>query len=128
MNKESVFLVMASLGLVPIALVYGALPQFTVPVFYGVEVDTVNGAHIFRAVMGLYLGMVLFWLLGAANAALRVPALYSLVVFMLGLAAGRALSIVLDGMPSPAFVVYLGLEIFFGLLGLALARDLAARS
>ncbi len=127
MNKESVFLVLAALGLFPIALAYGAVPQFSMPILYGIEVDTINSAHVFRAVTGLYLAMVIFWLMGAANRTLRQPALWSLVVFMLGLAAGRALSIVIDGMPSPVFVVYLGLEIGFGLIGLLLARALAGR-
>lgn len=128
MNKESVFLVVAALGLFPIALAYGAVPQFSMPILYGVEADTVNSAHVFRAVMGLYLALVIFWLLGAGNGSLRLPALWSLVVFMLGLAAGRTLSIFMDGMPSPVFVVYLGLEIGLGFLGLLLARALAART
>jgi hypothetical protein len=36
-----------------------------------------------------------------------VPALWSLVVFMFGLAAGRAASLVVDGFPHPLRFVYL---------------------
>ena len=64
MGKESLFLVVAALGLTPIALAYGAVPSASVPMLYGVEVNDVNTTHIFRAVMGLYLAMVLFWLIG----------------------------------------------------------------
>jgi hypothetical protein len=122
MSKESWFLVIAALGLMPIALTYGAVPSVSVPMLYGVEVSDVNSTHIFRAVMGLYMAMVVFWMLGARSEALRLPALYSVVVFMLGLAAGRALSILVDGMPNPLLAIYLGLEIGFGATGWVLVK------
>ena len=49
-------------------------------------------------------------------------ALFSLVVFMLGLAAGRTLSLVVDGMPHWLLVVYLAVELGLGMVGLALLR------
>ncbi len=122
MDKQSWFLVIAAAGLTPIALAYGAMPSASVPALYGVAVDDVSTTHIFRAVMGLYLAMAVFWLLGARREALRLPALYSVIVFMLGLAAGRALSLVVDGMPNPFLVVYLVLEIGFGVVGIALVK------
>ena len=122
MSKESWFLIIAAMGLTPIALAYGAMPSVSVPMLYGVEVNDVNTTHIFRAVMGLYLAMVVFWVMGAKRDALRLPALYSVVVFMLGLAAGRAISLLVDGMPNPLLVVYLLLEIGFGVVGLMLVK------
>ena len=127
MTKESWFLIVAALGLTPIALTYGASPSASVPVLYGFEVSDVSTMHIFRAVMGLYFAMVVFWLLGARNEFLRLPALYSVVVFMLGLAVGRMLSIGIDGLPAPLLSVYLALEIGFGLVGLILVRGYNAR-
>ena len=44
--------------------------------------------------MGLYLALVVFWIAGARNESLRLPALWSLTVFMLGLAAGRVVSLI----------------------------------
>ena len=122
MSRESWFLIIAAMGLTPIALAYGAMPSVSVPMLYGVEVNDVNTTHIFRAVMGLYLAMVVFWVMGAKRDALRLPALYSVVVFMLGLAAGRAISLLVDGMPNPLLVVYLLLEIGFGVVGLMLVK------
>ncbi|QFU74340.1 DUF4345 domain-containing protein [Halioglobus maricola] len=127
MTKESWFLIVAGIGLTPIALAYGAAPSVSMPMLYGVEVNDVSTTHILRAVMGLYLMMALFWLAGARNALFTLPALYSVVVFMLGLAAGRALSLILDGMPSPMLVVYLLLEIGFGVIGTMLIRGYSAR-
>ena len=122
MSRESWFLIIAAMGLTPIALAYGAMPSVSVPMLYGVEVNDVNSTHIFRAVMGLYLAMVVFWVMGAKSDALRLPALCSVVVFMLGLATGRAISLLVDGMPNPLLVVYLLLEIGFGVVGLMLVK------
>ncbi len=110
MSKESIFLLVAAVGLTPIALAYGLVPAITVPMLYGVEIDSVNVTHIFRAVMGLYLAMIVFWILGATREALRFAGLCSVLVFMGGLAMGRLLSLFLDGIPGALLVIYLFLE------------------
>ena len=122
MTKTSWFLVLAAVGLTPIALAYGLMPGTTLPLLYGIEVESPSLAHVFRAVMGLYLAMVVLWLMGALNRRFETAALYSLIVFMLGLAAGRLISLLVDGVPSPLLIVYLLLEIGFGVVGLMLAR------
>jgi len=43
-----------------------------------------------------------------------------MVVFMLGLAAGRILSLVLDGLPNALLLIYLVLELALGIIGLML--------
>ena len=124
MSKERVFLLVAAAGLTPIALAYGLIPATTVPMLYGVEIDSVNIAHIFRAVMGLYLAMVIFWIMGVSREPLRFAALCSVVVFMGGLAIGRLLSLLVDGIPAAPLVIYLVLEVGFALVGLKLAKGL----
>jgi hypothetical protein len=122
MNIRQGFLVLAAVGLTPIALGYGLVPSKSLEYLFGVSVQNVNGAHIFRAVMGLYLALALFWIMGAYKAHLRQAALYSLVVFMLGLAAGRLLSLAADGAPHWLLLVYLALEIGFGVVGMQLLK------
>lgn len=122
MNMRQVFLVLAAVGLVPIALGYGLIPNKSLEYLFSVSVQNVNGAHIFRAVMGLYLALSVFWLLGAYQTHLRQAALYSLVVFMLGLAGGRVLSLAADGIPHWLLLVYLALELGFGVVGLQLLK------
>jgi hypothetical protein len=117
------FLIFCSVGLVPIALGYGAKPSFTLDFLFGISVETTNLTHIMRAVMGLYLGMVVFWLYGAFNSSLTGAALAACAVFMLGLAVGRLLSFALDGLPHWLLVVYAGLEILLGLTAIALYRE-----
>lgn len=118
MNPRQLFLLVSAAGLTPIALSYGLVPQSSLKFLFGISLDGTNGVHIFRAVMGLYLALILFWLLGARNERYTVPALYSLVVFMFGLAGGRMLSLFLDGMPHWLLFLYLVLEIIFGAVGL----------
>jgi hypothetical protein len=121
-NLTKAFLLFAAIGLTPIALGYGAMPGTSLQWLFGIDASSVNSSHIFRAVMGLYLALAVFWVAGAFNSRLQFAALWSLVVFMLGLAAGRILSLVLDGSPHPLLLVYLVLEVVMGIIGLALVR------
>jgi predicted membrane protein len=98
------------------------MPQKSLHYLFDVSVSDTNSIHIFRAVMGLYLALVLFWITGAFKVQVRQAALYSLIVFMLGLAAGRILSLVVDGIPHWLLVVYLVLELVFGVLGILLIK------
>ena len=118
MNARQKFLLIAAAGLIPIALSYGVVPQATLKFLFDISIDGTNGTHIFRAIMGLYFALIIFWILGARSAKLTRPALFSLTVFMLGLAGGRTLSLIIDGMPHWLLFVYLILEILFGVVGL----------
>lgn len=122
MNIRQIFLLITAIGLMPIALGYGLAPNKSLAFLFDLPVLNVNGIHIFRAVMGLYLALTVFWIIGAFKAEVRQAAIYSLVVFMLGLAAGRALSLAVDGMPHWLLVVYLILELGFGIVGLKLLK------
>ena len=121
-NLQSVFLLVAAAGLIPIALSYGLLPGTSLPWLFDIDASGVNLRHIFRAIMGLYLALVCFWIAGALRPALRAPALCSLVVFMLGLALGRLASLISDGWPHPLLVVYMLLEFVFAYVGCRLLR------
>ncbi|MEP4768250.1 MAG: DUF4345 domain-containing protein [Roseibium sp.] len=127
--KTRGFLIFCSVGLVPIALGYGANPSVSLDALFGITVDTTNLTHIMRAVMGLYLGMVVLWVWGAFNRRMTVPALVSCAIFMLGLSAGRILSLILDGMPHWLLIVYALLEILLGLGAIAIYRaDVSSRN
>ncbi len=122
MNVRQVFLLITAIGLFPIALSYGLVPQKSLRYLFDISVSDTNTIHIFRAVMCLYLALLLFWIIGVFKVQLRQSALYSLIVFMLGLAAGRILSIIIDGMPHWLMGVYLLLELSFGTLGILLVK------
>ena len=51
--KTRAFLIFCAVGLVPIALGYGAKPSASLDMLFGITVDTTNLTHIMRAVMAL---------------------------------------------------------------------------
>jgi hypothetical protein len=122
MKKESFFLVFVAIGVFSVSLGYGFLPNLTMPFLYDIEVTNINLLNILRAISGLYIALVIFWIFGAYNSNLQLPALWSLTIFMTGIASGRVASILIDGLPSPIIIFYLFLEIIFALRGYTLIK------
>ena len=125
MNKESIFLVLVAIGLIPLGITYGAHPSLNfLPISFldKVEINSVDHANIFSGIMGLYITMALFWILGAFNKSLTVPALWSLIIFMTGIGAGRAISLVTDGIPSNPYLLFLFCEVIFASIGLVFIK------
>jgi hypothetical protein len=123
MKRESFFLVFVAIGVFCVSLGYGFLPNLTMPLLYDIEVTNTNLLNILRAISGLYIALVIFWILGAYNSNLQLPALWSLTIFMTGIASGRVASILIDGLPSPIFIFYLFLEIIFSFIGYRLIKN-----
>lgn len=119
-QAQRLFLMAMGIGLVPIALSYGAVPEKSLPLLYGIADPDLPTRHVFRAVMGLYLGMICFWLAGALRPNLRIAALWTVFVFVTGIALGRALSLILDGWPGPVLLFYLLAEIVLSAMSLLL--------
>ena len=95
-----------------IALLYGVSPGW----FYGTFlVDSkppgIDQSHILRAVMMLYIALGLFWLWSAFSDKYRDAGVLVLCIFCGGLVAGRILSVVVDGMPSPILLLYIAMEL-----------------
>jgi hypothetical protein len=53
---------------------------------------------------------------------IRQAALLSLIVFMVGIAAGRILSVIIDGIPHWLLMAYLLVEIVFGGIAIILSK------
>jgi len=120
MKKESLFLILVAIGLIPLGITYGAHPSFNLlPISFldEVEINSIDHANIFSGIMGLYVTMAIFWIIGAFNKSLTIPALWSLVIFMTGIGVGRAISMITDGMPSNPYLLFLLLEVIFAFVG-----------
>ncbi|EGQ8062076.1 DUF4345 domain-containing protein [Vibrio parahaemolyticus] len=122
-DKSCALLLISSLGLTPIAFSYGVNPELSLNYLFGLEINNVNGNHIFRAVMCLYLFNLSFWLLGVFKKSYRQIALITLSIFMLGLAVGRLLSFFLDGQPHWLLILYFILEFSIGISALYLIKQ-----
>ncbi|WP_104034869.1 DUF4345 domain-containing protein [Vibrio jasicida] len=118
MKKENIFLLVASLGIFPVALTYGLFQEL----FFGIDVNSIEMTNIFRATMGLYVAMGTFWLVAAFNNKYTLSALHSLIVFMSGLAAARMVSMLVDGTPNIVLVGYTVIEAVIAFSGYAVLK------
>ena len=119
------YLLFSAVGLFGVALSYGVAPAVVLPKALDLTVEGTDLTHILRAVMGLYLGMIVLWVVGAFRPSFTRAAVIAEIFFMLGLAFGRALSIVVDGVPSILLVGYTVVEIALGLWGLLILKNLS---
>ncbi|MDJ0514550.1 MAG: DUF4345 domain-containing protein [Methyloceanibacter sp.] len=113
------FLLGAALLIVPIALNYGLFPAKSLPLFLTIPDLSTDQTHIYRGVMCLYLGVGLFWAVSAFVSEWQRVAVITVIGFAWSIAVGRVISLIVDGWPSPLLLIYLGIEIVAGLLGLA---------
>ncbi len=116
------YLLVSAAGLTAVALSYGVAPATILPHLLDITVEGTDLPHVFRAIMGLYLGMIVLWVLGAFRPSLTRVAVIAEIAFMSGLAVGRVLSIVVDGMPSVALLGYTGVEIAMAAWGMLVLK------
>ncbi len=100
-----------------VALIYGASPSKILPLFFDFEVDNLELKNIFRAVMGLYIGFAIYWVIGIKQPKHWQNATISNIIFMGGLVFGRTVSTLLDGV-SIQFSIGLVLELFMMIWGI----------
>ncbi len=116
------YLLVSAAGLTAAALSYGVAPATTLPHLLDITVEGTDLTHVFRAIMGLYLGMIVLWVLGAFRPSLTRAAVIAEIAFMCGLAVGRVLSLVVDGMPSIALLGYTVVEIALAAWGMVVLK------
>ena len=105
------FLIFAFCAVAIIALLYGVCPIWFAETFIGVSTLDPNIAHIFRAVMGLYLALGGFWFHAAFSEKNRNVAVLTTVLFAGGLVSGRLISLMIEGQPAPLLLFYLIIEL-----------------
>jgi hypothetical protein len=97
-----------------VAFVYGFEPQSQ----FEIHLKTIDEHNFFKAIMGLYLGFSILWILGILKNSYLKTALITNIIFMLGLTFGRVLSLLLDGIPTFGFLFGTFAELFLGCYGL----------
>jgi hypothetical protein len=102
---KNLHLIISVLIVVPVAFVYGIIPDKALPVFLDFKVETTDLNNVFRAIMGLYLAFSCLWIIGIFKSNYWYAATLSNMLFMLGLACGRIVSLLVDGIPSLVFLV-----------------------
>ena len=113
-------LIISVLIVVPVAIIYGFSPDYYFELF-----PKTNDEHNFyKAIMGLYLGFSILWVLGIFKREYLKPALITNMIFMLSLGLGRVISILIDGLPTSGYVFGTVAELFLGLYGLWVLKRL----
>ena len=122
-EKHSVFFVkklhlgLSAFIVIGVGLIYGLYPSKILPFVFGFEVENLELKNIFRAIMGLYLAMGAYWCVGIWKAKHWKLATVTNIIFMGGLAFGRIVSIIFDGV-SQQFTIGLILELLFMIWGI----------
>ncbi len=115
---KNLHLTVSAILITVIALGYGLFPNEVLSRLFSFTVDSTDLNQVFRATMGLYFAMTAFWIYGIYNPAYRRSATITNVLFMSGLAAGRIISLVTDGIPSLIFLIGLALELLLACWGI----------
>ncbi len=108
---------LSSFIVITVGIIYGANPTSILPYVFGFEVESLELKNIFRAIMGLYLAIGVFWIVGFVKPKYWHTATLANILFMGGLAFGRIVSTVFDGVSSQ-FTIGLVLELFFMVWGI----------
>lgn len=87
---------------IPTGIIYGS-PSI-LPKQLNIEVNTIDLSNMLKANMCLYLGISLIWLLGIWKPKYWKRATELNILFMLTLATGRALSMIIDGLPTNGYI------------------------
>jgi hypothetical protein len=100
-HRKNLHLIISVIIVFPVAIVYG----FFTDLFFNVNADTIDELNIYKAIMGFYVAFVGLWFYGIVYDHYWKIATISNVLFMIGLGLGRIISIIIDGMPSPIFIL-----------------------
>ena len=80
-----------------------------------IQVNTIDLSNMLKAIMFLYLGISIVWILGIWKPKYWKTATQLNILFMLSLAAGRALSMVVDGIPTQGYIFGIIAEFVIGI-------------
>ena len=110
---KNTHLIISSAVVFPISFVYGFFPE----IFFKLSVNTIDEQNILKAIMGIYIGFAILWILGISKAKFWKIATVSNFIFMFGLAFGRIISMFFDGIPSPILLLGVFGELILGVYG-----------
>lgn len=113
--SKKLHLAISALIILAMGLTYGMYPDKILPFLFDFSAESVDLKNVFRALGGLYVTMAMFWIFGLVNPKYRDQATLTIVLFMGGLAFGRAISFLIDGVSIPfvrGFIIELLLAIW----------------
>ena len=97
----------------PTGIIYGS-PSI-LPELLDIQVNTIDLANMLKANMCLYIGISFIWILGIWKTKYWKRATELNILFMITLAIGRALSMIIDGLPTEGYIFGIIAEFVLGL-------------
>ena len=98
---------------VPTGIIYGS--PTVLPEHLDIRVETIDLSNMLKAIMCLYIGVSLVWILGIWKTEYWKVATQLNILFMLSLATGRGLSMITDGIPTGGYIFGIIAEFVIGL-------------
>lgn len=126
--KKNLHLLLSACILLIVAIVYGFNIFSILDNLLLLPARTVDLSNILKAIMGIYLGMASFWIIGIAKPILWHAATISNILFMGGLVLGRSISLLTDGKPSLIFVIGMLGELLLAIIGIYYLQKFKAPS
>ncbi|NER16692.1 DUF4345 domain-containing protein [Spongiivirga citrea] len=117
LEYKNLHLVSSAIIVISVGLIYGVSPSTILPKIFGFTVDDLELKNIFRAIMGLYFALGIYWIVGARNTKYWKGTTITNIVFMGGLVFGRLISTIIDGW-SPQYGVGMILEMIYMFWGI----------
>lgn len=109
-------LIVSILALIPTGIIYGTKSLVTQA--FDIQVNSIDLSNMLRAIMCLYLAICFVLFLGIWKPKYWKVATQLNIVFMLSLAVGRVVSIILDGLPTQALIIAMLVEFALGVLSI----------
>ncbi|TXD62445.1 DUF4345 domain-containing protein [Polaribacter sp. IC066] len=110
---HKIHLIISVCIVVPISFFYGFNPGSQ----FDIHLETIDEHNFFKAIMGLYLGFSILWILRVFKSKYLKTAIITNIIFMLGLGLGRTLGFFMDGNPTFGYQFGTFAELFLGLYG-----------
>lgn len=101
---------------VPTAIIYGS--PSVLPEYLDIRVNSIDLSNMLKAIMCLYLGISFVWILGIWKTKYWKSATQLNILFMLTLAIGRTLSVIVDGFPTGGYIFGIIAELVLGLFSM----------
>ena len=110
---KNLHLLISILIVLPTGIIYGS-PSI-LPEQLDIQVNTIDLANMLKANMCLYLGISVIWILGVWKTEYWKRATELNILFMLTLATGRGLSMIMDGLPTGGYIFGIIAEFVLGI-------------
>ncbi|WP_237275910.1 DUF4345 domain-containing protein [Tenacibaculum ovolyticum] len=113
---KNLHLLVSLLIVVPTAIIYGS-PSILQKQL-DIQINTIDLSNMLKANMCLYLGISLVWLFGIWKPQYWKRATELNILFMLTLATGRGLSMIIDGLPTGGYIFGIIAEFVLGVFSI----------